>query len=112
MIGYMVFLERQKYMIEIIKLDFVHKSYYDFYISDIIDFLSSKMSARIIHIWDDNSSLAITLKKNNFIMNKTTDGFGTHSFPVTIYTPQAILHNVDLKNEKNFSLDILTRDFI
>jgi hypothetical protein len=114
LVGVLIYLERRKYEVEILKLDFCADSLYQTYLPTILDHISNREGARLIYMWETkNPPLRKSLEKMGFYINyDNPNQFGYHSFPVTIYTKQAQIEGIDIFDANNYELDIFTRDFV
>lgn len=113
-VGYAVWRYQQKDVVEILKLDFLEDSFFEAYTFDFIAQLTAQTGARNINLWETfNPPLRKALLDAGFVLNLgDRPGYGSHSFPVTLYAQQEELEGIDLRKRENYELDIFTRDFL
>lgn len=114
LIGILIYLERRKYEVEILKVDFNDDGHYQKYIPAVLDHISSHEGARLIYMWETkNPPLRESLEEKGFIINHDNPNqFGYHFFPALIYSQLSQIEGIDIFDANNYELDIFTRDFV
>lgn len=114
LVGYAIWRPLEKGVVEILKLDFLEDTFFEAYTFDFIAQLIVQTGARNINLWETfNPPLRKALLEAGFVLNLgDRPGYGSHSFPVTLYAQQDTLEGIDLKVRENYELDIFTRDFV
>jgi hypothetical protein len=113
-IGYFIYITRERNQAEIIKIDFNANEHYEHKIAPILAYITLQTKAKLLFMWEtQNQPLKISLEQQGFIINHNNPNqFGTHHFPVTIYSHQENVEGIDIYDRRNFELDIFTRDFV
>lgn len=114
LIGFLVYIKRGRYHAEILKLDFNRDEHYTSYLGEVMEYVTAQTGARLIDLWEPRQpAFHRALEALGCQTNHTTEHqYGLHFFPALIYSEQTKINGVDIFDERNFELDIFTRDFV